>query len=405
MAVAHDRLTRVAHAVIRELGVGLEERWRRSDFDIDAFPGLAAEALAGARVAERVAVDEIVEAAFRKEIPPQCDPGARFGQPPVTLFRGERFYVDALFWVDGTTVIHDHAFAGAFEVLDGSSIETTYTFAPARDVDGHLLFGELRVDGSTLRRPGQVQTIRRGPAFIHSLFHLARPSVSLVVRTFSDGVQLEYTPAGIAFDSFPDDEWRDRIVQLSEMLRKTAHPRFEELVGDLVGRVDLGVACAVLRSCAPLADASLLGRLIRRLPDAEVAERLEAWVAHRRRIEFLISRRAFVREPHLRFLLALLLNAQRRPDVLDLVRAFDPGERPEAKVAEWLAQLSRTTVRLQLGDGPFAPNVLGLPAFDADAERTIAAFLSGDRSAWTGERQAFIDRLRALSVLAPLFAD
>jgi hypothetical protein len=34
--------------------------------------------------------------------------------------------IEALFWVDGTTSIHQHSFSGAFQVLAGKSIHSRY---------------------------------------------------------------------------------------------------------------------------------------------------------------------------------------------------------------------------------------------------------------------------------------
>ena len=45
-------------------------------------------------------------------LPEQMDVEAAFGNPPVTLFAGLRFHIDVYFWLDGTTEIHQHAFAG-----------------------------------------------------------------------------------------------------------------------------------------------------------------------------------------------------------------------------------------------------------------------------------------------------
>src|SRR5262249_25124801 len=156
---------------------------------------------------------DVIRAALSGQLPHQTDPAALLGQPPVTLFRARRFYVDALFWVDGTTTIHDQAFAGSFQLLSGASIEATFTFAPSRDVDGHLRVGELNAIRSTLVHPGDVSLIPPGPSYIHSLFHLVRPSLSLVVRTFSDasmGVQRAYSPAGLGWNPFLEDPARDR---------------------------------------------------------------------------------------------------------------------------------------------------------------------------------------------------
>ncbi len=397
----------MAITAIDELAVDLEREWSALDFEQSAFPDLCAVRLEAARLHARIDCDEVVRAVFAGDLPEQVDPTGRFGQPPVTLYRGRRFYVDALFWVDGTTTIHDHAFSGAFQVLAGQSIETIFSFSPARDFDGRLQVGSLAVRGSALRTAGDVRAVPAGPNYIHSLFHLARPSVTLVVRTYNDpspGIQLRYASAGIAFDTVGEDPVRDRIVQMVEMLRRTEHPKLEQQLGDAIGAANPHLAFAILRSCARLSDPDLLDRLVGRIGDADLRHRVAAWIAERRRTEFLISRRGVVLKPSLRFLLAVLLNARRRSDALALVAGFAPGSDPARQTAAWLAELARTTVRLQVGNAPFEPSVLGLPAFGPGCEEGLADHLAGRDPSPKPEVRAFVDHLRTLPSLEPLFA-
>ena len=394
-------------APIRELGGELEQRWGAAGFDLTAFPDLCADRLETARLHARIDPAEIVRAVFRRDLPQQFDPKAGFGQPPVTLFRADRFFIDALFWVDGTTTIHDHSFSGAFQVLAGQSIETNFSFSETRDFDGCVRFGDLRVRQSELRATGDVRAVPAGPAYIHSLFHLARPSVSLVVRTQRDpkpGRQFTYSAAGVAYDSQTEDQARDRIVQVVEMLRKTQHPEFEARVGDLIAASDLHTSFSVIRACARSADDSTIERLLARIEDQEIGRRLRDWVVERRRTDFLINRRSLVQKPALRFLLAVLLNARRRTDALKLAAQFAPGADPARQIAAWLAELAGITIRLRIGDEPFEPNILGLPPFGPGFEDGLAACLAGAERQAAAAVDAFIARLRALPVLAPLFS-
>jgi hypothetical protein len=398
----------VAIAAVEELGRAIERAWQRVDYEIAAFPALCAEKLQAARLHERVSPDEVVRSVFAAELPAQKDPRARFGQPPVTLFRARSFYVDALFWVDGTTTIHDHAFSGAFQVMSGESIETNFQFASSRMIGEHLRFGSLDVRGSSLRRTGDVSAIPAGPGYIHSLFHLARPTVSLVARTYHDvdpGVQFEYSPAGIAFDAIWDEPMRERAVQIVDMLRKTNHPCFEDMVGELITSSDLHTALAIVRACVRLPDTNLVERLTARIRDREASDRVRDWSVWRRRIELLMARRAVIHDPSLRFLLAVLLNAQRRTDALALVAGYSNSRDPGQQIAAWLRDLSSTTIKLQVGSTPFEPNVLGLPLFGPGCEEALASLLNGRNGTHTRDVQMFVDRLRALPYLRVLFSD
>lgn len=391
--------------LVDELGEAIEDAWQRINFERAAFPALCGEHLARAGLHTKLDLDQLVSAAFSGRLPGQPDPAARFGQPPLTLFRCGRFWIDALFWVDGTTAIHDHAFSGAFQVLAGKSIETTFTFEEADAGDGHVKVGTLRCLAAGLRRTGDVQAIPAGPDYIHSLFHLDRPSISLVVRTSHDPViasQYEYSPAGLAFDPFQEDDARARRVQLARMLRTIDHPRLAELVGDTIAGSDFNTAFAIVRGCVRFPDV-VLDTLLSRIGAPELQQRVRRWVEHRKRIEFIQSKREVVHDPALRFFLAVLLNAQNRAHALHLVQAFAPAVPPARQVATWLRELSAVTAKLTVAGLPFQPNLLGLPKFEPAFERCVADALAGEATTLSGEEAALVDRLRAMPYLAVLF--
>jgi hypothetical protein len=392
--------------LVDALGEQIEREWAARSYDPGSFPDICVSRLAAARLQDAVDPEEIIRWALGGVLPQQADPQATFGQPPVTLFRRRRFYVAALFWVDATTSIHDHNFAGAFQVLAGSSIETTFRFEVSRQIGEHLRCGELQVRRAALLVKGDVRPITAGPSYIHSLFHLPRPAVSLVVRSFRDvspGIQLAYLPPGLAHDPFLVDETLDRMIQLVKLLRRTSDPGFEEQVGALIERADLHTAFAVLKSCRSMPDRGCLARLVGRVRDQEVAKLISDWLADDERITFLKSRREMVHDPDLRFILAVLLNLHRRGDALDLVRSYDPAIDAPRKVASLLRRLSEVTIRLQLAGGPWEPNLLGLPAFTPRLEEVLAAELAGQPGPLTADESAFVARLRKLPALVPLF--
>ncbi|HXU04586.1 MAG TPA: hypothetical protein VN903_26670 [Polyangia bacterium] len=394
-------------SAIVELGRSIESAWSAREFDLRAFPGLCVERLQAARLHEAVEPDDVIRWGLTTaDLPAQLDPKSTFGQPPLTVFRGRRFVIDVLFWVDATTAIHDHGFSGAFSVLAGSSIETTFAFAVSQDFDGRFRLGELGVQGTTLRRAGDVAAISAGPGFIHSLFHLQRPSVSVVVRTFADpatGLQFRYHRSGFAHQERFEDEVRDRQVQLVDLMLQTEHPSFEVRAGDLIAQGDLHTAFAVVRACHRVRDPRVQERLVERFRDRRIAAMFHDWLLQERRLTMLRRARADVTDAQLRFVLAVLMNAHRRADALSLVAAFVPSEDPARWVARSLKQLSTLTLRLQVRNLPLEPNILGLPAFEEGFEEALATALAGGARGRNEPERQFIARLAELPVLAPLF--
>src|SRR4051794_18745742 len=100
-------------AYFETLGASVERTSAGHQNNEDLFPQVASRVLAETPVpddADAVGVLNFVTSCRR--LVPQERLG--FGDPPVTLYRGRDFYISALYWLEGTTNIHQHGFAGAF---------------------------------------------------------------------------------------------------------------------------------------------------------------------------------------------------------------------------------------------------------------------------------------------------
>src|SRR5438105_707642 len=104
-------------ATFQAIGARIEARWHAVSHDERALPEIAAEALQEGGL-DRFGFDEAVKAILSDgPLPVQAHVEAVFGQPPVTVHRGDGFFIELLFWVDGLLSIHRHRFSGAFLVL------------------------------------------------------------------------------------------------------------------------------------------------------------------------------------------------------------------------------------------------------------------------------------------------
>ena len=146
--------------LFERLGTEIEDSWRVQNYNEDVFPQIAAEALKRADLSSKVSAWEVIEWTLGQSLlPPQMDPGAHFGNPPITLFVAPRFYIDVYFWLEGTTQIHQHSFCGAFQVLLGSSIHSWYEFERTESVNTYLETGEMSLKVCELLKVGDVQPI------------------------------------------------------------------------------------------------------------------------------------------------------------------------------------------------------------------------------------------------------
>ena len=174
----------------QQLGESVAARWRAKSFDEAAFPEVAASALRESKPSDNVDPLEILREFQSNWTVPQMDGSARFGQPPITVYYHPLFYIDVYYWLDGTTSIHQHAFSGAFHVLEGASVHSQYQFDLKHRVNTSLLLGNLRLASVNHLQVGDTQEIIAGRGMIHSLFHLDRPSCTVVIRTLSEAIGL-----------------------------------------------------------------------------------------------------------------------------------------------------------------------------------------------------------------------
>lgn len=331
-----------------ELGLAILDRWQRSDFDGAAFPDIATTELSRRPPSSYVDSRDVIR--WVHEAPTlvaQADIDSKFGQPAITVFRCEAFYVDVLFWVDGTTAIHQHRFSGAFHVLEGSSLQSTYRFTEARRYNERLLSGRLDLLQVELLTKGDVRPIRAGAELVHALFHLDRPSVSVVVRTPSDelvGPQYSYSRAGLAFDPFAKAEAMTRKIQTLDLLHTLGDPEFESLARATVTRADSFVTFRLLTYLAKRIDdhdkyVAFLESI--RPAHGALLDALKAHAEEERRDDYIIARRRLAKQADHRFFLALLLNLPDRSHILDVVRGAFPSHPPVETILRWIAELTK----------------------------------------------------------------
>src|SRR6476619_5314943 len=236
----------------QELGELVEKRWRSENYNEHVFPELAAQALTESNLPAQVDPWEIIRwVQGADSLPDQKDAEGRFGDPPITLYAGPRFYVDVYFWLDGTTSIHQHAFNGAFKVLLGSSIHSRYSFNEKRLINEHFCTGDIKLEEVQLLQLNDVRLIKPGRNFIHSLFHLERPSATITVRTEhtpSSALQWDYRKPYFASNPFYRNQVMAKKLQTIGLLVQMKHPEGDTMIGDMICASDFQTAYLALEA-------------------------------------------------------------------------------------------------------------------------------------------------------------
>ena len=400
------------NSYFEKLGRTVLERWRQQNFSLEAFPELARIAIDEAPPSENVDVEEMIhEFLSNDEQPFQSQSG--FGQPELVAFNDTRFYIQILFWMEGTTEIHQHEFSGAFHVMQGSSVHSEFDFVGARSVTPHIRIGDLRMKQIELLETGRTVPITSGRECIHSLFHLDTPSVTVVIRTHHDpgtGPQYNYLPPHIAINPLHVDDLTMRRKQLLDVLETLDHPRYAILVREMIESLDFERGFNILRHTMNRLQAldewdHVLAMFQKR--HGELATGVADTLAECLRRETISQMRYHIDNPEHRFFFALLMNVQNRSDIHALISERFPDQSPIDTILGWAEELIEPTdVGITLLDAAFPASldvaieaqshllIIALKhALEEDSERkTRTAELSEIHAALTG------------SCLRPLFS-
>ena len=392
-----------------ELGCKLEDAFRRAQYAESAFSDLAVEHVMLARLHEHFDLAALARWVLSgRGIPPQEDIEANFGDPPVTLWNGRRFFVSVIVWGSSTTSIHQHAFTGAFQVLEGSSVHARFAFAPSYVVSEDFCVGALQCSSIEYLTKGATRSIPANTGGIHSLFHLEHPSVSLVVRTHSDHrypIQLDYHPPGLAIWDQRREPALQRARQIAKTLVRLDRTQAEAVISEALPGMTAFDAFWILDEARREGKLALSLQLLARCRShlhPVVGDAFEEALREDDRRDLLFRRREQVRDPALRYFLAILLNASTRHEVLTLARAYAPLQPPEESIIAWLAKLPTVKLKLQAGGIPWEPSVLGLPDPDNASLSALRSMLADKPIVSTGQLQ-FYEAIRRNPAFTPLF--
>ena len=365
-------------AFFKELGATVLERWKRDNFSLDKFPAIAKAALDKRPPAKHVDLTALItEFLLGEDQPVQTD--SDFGQPEIIAYSHPRFYIQMLFWMDGTTAIHQHEFSGAFHVMHGSSIHAHYEFKQAATVTPYLRVGRLKIKKMELLPTGRTVPIVSGQSDIHSLFHLDSPSVTVVVRTQHDpgtGPQLNYMPPHLAFDPHFSDTLTLRRKQLLDVLQQTDEDGAADLILKMIADLDFERGFSILHHCmAYLQHVDqwdvVLNRFERK--HGPLAAGVGATLREDARRNVIKDLRGTIVDSDHRFFLALLMNAPTRADLLALVAQRFPKQEPADIVMRWVEELADVSDDgVSILDAVFPATVA--VEFDAQPDVFVAAF-------------------------------
>jgi hypothetical protein len=402
---------------VRQLGEEVEAAWTRADHAIDAFASIAAGAVKRFALHEAFDLDELSDWLSQTDhLPEQLDPRSRFGDPPITLWRAARFVIDVYFWIEPETALHDHGFAGAFTNLVGESLHCVYRLNSVEDPAPGVILSDLELETVERLEEGSIRAILGGRKFVHRVWHISRPTVTMCVRTAGEAPRLEqytYFYPRFGIEQRREEE-KSQLLQrrlgFLSFLASTGDPRLERYMESLIRNADARQALKFVLALHDSSEGGLLEHLalLNRLLDLLEA-RYGAWIG-----EFASSLMCRLKEDRVkwheihdvdqRFLAAVLLTFFNRDDVIEAVRQYRGANQPIEWIIERLqGMIEAKGLAVVINEFQFSmlrDLILGC----SEAEVVGAALAHEGQQQSEAELHRLCSALKQIDIFQPLFA-
>ena len=250
--------------------------------------------------------------------------------------------------------------------------------------------GEIKLEEVDLLQLNDVRLIKPGRNFIHSLFHLERPSATITVRTEhtpSAALQWDYRKPYFASDPFYRNQVMAKKLQTIGLLLGMKHKDGDAMIGDMICSSDFQTAFLALEtffhSTRNNQMDSLFGLstgndrfqiILARAREAhgDLVDLVPPVFEEQVRQNDIVMRRSTITSEEHRFFLALLLNVPDREKILELVKQRYPQTDPVEKILDWVEELAQTRAL-----GSKEPNALGIERFSDEHIFVLEQLLRG----------------------------
>ena len=178
---------------------------------------------------------------LKNPLPKQLNVYNNFGQPPVTVFRTEKFVIDIYFWMQADTSVHSHSFCGAFKVLFGKSLHEKFTTKQLESYSKDVCLNKLTREKAEILQSGETKVIERGDEFIHRVIHLSSPTVTICIRTVNDKdiPQWHYFDNGLSILKRELDESVYKKLFYGDYLQQTQPNTSEKFTSEFIDTLEI----------------------------------------------------------------------------------------------------------------------------------------------------------------------
>jgi hypothetical protein len=256
----------------------VESEWGALNYEVSAFPSLAAKNLKDFSTENVPTIDDCLNESALIPLPQQHFLHGEFSDFPLTLVKRQHFFLDIYIWYKSDTNIHSHHFCGAFKVISGSSLQLRYKFTPIKEIGPGFTEGNIQQEALDNLPLNSVHPIDPHDQFIHNVFHTGKPTITLCLRTPSF--------KGEALDVFIFPKYKLNVGNPNPNIIKWLQVAKLALAeGKTVSKIpfsDVDVIRLIYRNFSRMSpiDSSLLDLFQKHLEDMKVAEDFQTVLAN-----------------------------------------------------------------------------------------------------------------------------
>jgi hypothetical protein len=405
------------HPVLRELVSRVDREWQRANFSAADFPKIAADILDSGRVYRRLDPVDVLRDIGRGSRADGAFLGRHTAQGVLPLFRGARFAVHLHAWQNNVGDPHSHAWSGAYQLLQGTCVTGSFSFAEKSSLEPKLKIGQLRLNGLELQKPGMTIRVPAGAAYIHGQSYADKVGLSLSIRSEEKGNHLTFTywRPGVALETNLVDDVADRQIKALDALHSMRSVECRRTLRSALRRADLRTAFLLLAHIrsryAQDIDTEALSREASARFGTYASIVLGGLAAIDRKAFFERRREDLGKWDH-RFICSILFLAENRAQVLRLIREQYPKRSPELFLSRTIVEMASAPsgARTLLGTpvDPDLPVILALMLKDEQPESVLRRMAKDYRAEDLRVRapllRSTMRALRSLPVLRPLFS-
>lgn len=214
----------ITYNKIDEVCKKIEKSWQKINFNCEDFYKIVSDYQNEFDFSNLGEITNQVQLLQEPQIATQQVPST-FSDMYFKLFDNGRFLIEILNWWGGHVNIHDHDFTAVQFQLKGKSLNVVYDF-DEQEKFGALTFGKLNVRNASIWNEGSKNIVRHGNLDPHCVFHIGRPTTSLLIRTHPTsrlGAQSNYFPSLKAHYYVNSTVQRKKLTGLSLLSKSQPH--------------------------------------------------------------------------------------------------------------------------------------------------------------------------------------